>query len=63
MQLSEVGSPIVSSTSSQEQESASQVNLTMVQLREAGGGAARQSDNIGSIITMLIDEQVGRVHT
>lgn len=42
-QISEVGSPIVSSTSNQEQESA---------MREVAN-----SNNIGSIITMLIDEQ------
>jgi len=51
-QVAEVASPIVSSTSPPEQECPS---VAMVQLR--GSTCARQSDNIGSIITMLIDDQ------
>jgi len=53
-QVSEVASPIVSSTSHPETDGSP--NLAMVQLR-GGTCTPRQTDNIGSIITMLIDDQ------
>jgi len=52
-QMTEVCSPIVSSTSHSELKGP--LNPNMVQLR--GSYPVRQHDNIGSIITMLIDDQ------
>jgi len=53
-QVAEVASPIVSSTSHPETEASP--NQTMVQLRTSNC-IPKQTDNIGSIITMLIDDQ------
>jgi len=53
-QVAEVASPVVSSTSHPEAEVSP--SLAMVQLR-GGNCIPRQTDNIGSIITMLIDDQ------
>ena len=50
----ETGCPVVSSTSAHEH------NSDNVELREAGN-TVRQHDNIGSIITMLIADQVRKV--
>ena len=55
-QVAEVASPIVSSTSHPETE-ASPNQTMMVQVR-ASNCIPKQTDNIGSIITMLIDDQV-----
>jgi len=54
-QVAEVASPIVSSTSHPETE-ASPNQTMMVQVR-ASNCIPKQTDNIGSIITMLIDDQ------
>ena len=55
----ETGCPVVSSTSAHEH------NSDNVELREAGNcngnQGVRQHDNIGSIITMLIADQVRKV--
>eukprot|EP00092_Neocalanus_flemingeri_P103384 GFUD01132296.1.p1 GENE.GFUD01132296.1~~GFUD01132296.1.p1 ORF type:complete len:135 (-),score=54.04 GFUD01132296.1:59-463(-) len=53
-QVAEVASPIVSSTSHPEPDVSP--SLAMVQLR-GSSCTPRQTDNIGSIITMLIDDQ------
>jgi len=53
-QVAEVASPIVSSTSHPETEAPP--NQAMVQLKGSNCNP-KQTDNIGSIITMLIDEQ------
>jgi len=50
----EVGSPIVSSTSHPESDNP---GLSMVQVRGSSCSARQNTDNIGSIITMLIDDQ------
>ena len=57
MQMLEVCSPIVSSTSHPELKIAMNPNLGQVRAGTYQAGSRQQENNIGSIITMLIDEQ------
>ena len=57
MQMLEVCSPIVSSTSHPELKIAMNPNLGQVRAGTYQTGSRQQENNIGSIITMLIDEQ------
>ena len=57
MQMLEVCSPIVSSTSHPELKIAMNPNLGQVRAGTFQAGSRQQENNIGSIITMLIDEQ------